>query len=127
MSAQVHFSFGDEDEVDLNNSTLSRAQGLYLAYMEKLSSVTGDRDAIGRIREDIRVDESFWELGDTIAELTENKGDWINAILRAEGKRAKRMYADKLEELRRERDERLAAEKKAEMEQLMSMPTFGMF
>lgn len=127
MSPQVHFSFDDEDEVDLNNSPLSRAQGLYLAYMEKLSGVTGDRDAISQIREDIRVDESFWELGDTIAELTENKGDWINAILRAEGKRAKRMYAGKLEELRREREERLAAEKKAEMEQLMSMPTFGMF
>ena len=79
------------------------------------------------IRDDLRANEEFWELSETVLEIVDIKMDWISAILRSESKKALRMYAGKMEEIRQARLESAAAEKKAEQEQLQAMPNFGMF
>lgn len=115
------------DADDLSQTPLARAQELYLAYMEELSKVTGDRETINVIRERLRADEVFWELSEQIEEITSGKMDWINAIMRSESKRAKRQYAGKMEEIRLERQRKAEEERRAAAAELEALPTFGMF
>jgi hypothetical protein len=122
----VTIVLGDEAD-ELSQTPLARAQGLYLAYMERLSTVTGDREAIAVVREELRADEVFWELSEQIEEITSGKMDWINAIMRVESKRAKRQYAGKMEEIRQERLRKAEEAKRAEAAELEALPNYGMF
>lgn len=117
----------EADDLERANPSMARAQGLYLGYMEQFVRVTGDREEISKIREQLREDETFWELAPQIVEIVEGKPDWISSIFRSESKRAMRQHAGRMEEIRKEREARIAAEKAAEVAELEAMPTFGMF
>lgn len=124
----MNFEVEEEVEVgDASSRELREAQGLILAYTQRFSEVTGDRDAVAIIREQLRQDENFWQLSAKVIELVEGKAEWISAIFRAEGKRAHRQYAGRMEEIRLEREAKRQAEKLAEQQEMEQLSNFGMF
>lgn len=126
----LQISFGDDDEgEDFNpeNEALAKAVALHLDYSQRFGAVAGERDQVSVVREQLRADEAFWELSEHVLEMVGNAQDWVSAIFRVEAKRAVRKYAGRMEEIRLEREARIAAEKAAEQEELASMPNFGMF
>lgn len=126
---EVYDSFEDyvEKHREEHQDRASRAQGLYLTIYDALQKVVGDRPAISAIRSDIAASEDFIELAPMVVELTGSDMDWISAIIRVEAKRVAREGAERLEQIRREREEAkrlaLAAEKAA----IEELPTYGMF
>ncbi|MDO8312153.1 MAG: hypothetical protein Q7T25_09450 [Sideroxyarcus sp.] len=131
MSPTLQVTFGfdedDDDQLDIANEPLGRAQKLHKEFSQRFLAVSGDRDAVSPIREELRSSEAFWELSEHILEIVGDGQDWISAIIRVEAKKAVRKYAGRMEEIRAERAARIAAEKAAEQEELLSMPNFGMF
>lgn len=103
------------------------AQLIYLNHVRRFGMAMGDREAIGRIRNELRDNEDFWDCCNEIVRMVEGEVNWISNIFRAEAKRISRSAEEKREALRQERAAARAAEIAAEKSALESMPTFGMF
>lgn len=116
-----------EQDRRIHDERASKAQGIYLAYVQLLTPLTGNREAIALIREQMRADEDFWQASAMIAEMSGTDPNWIPAIMRAESKRAERSASENFEKIRAEKAAARAAEKAAELAELESMPNFGMF
>lgn len=103
------------------------AQSIIMRYTSLLAPLMGDRDAVSRVREELRADEEFWESAPFVVKMVEDTHTWINGIFRSEAKRAERDYADKMAEIRAEREAKRQAERAAEKAEMESLSNFGMF
>lgn len=121
------FSEYVEMEREDHEDRVSRAQALILQYTADLSAVTGDREAVSRIRCRLREDEEFWHVSHTVVKMVEGEFTWTSSILRAEAKQTARAASEKFEKIRAEREAQRRAEIAAERAELEAAPTFGMF
>ena len=132
MTSGINITFGDamddaNGDFEVEKLAMGRAIALHKSYSERLHAVSGDRELVSPIREELRADEEFWELCAEILEIVDNAQDWMSAIFRVEAKKAHRKFAGRMEEIRLEKIARIAAEKLAEQAEMAEMPTFGMF
>lgn len=111
----------------LHEERVGNAQLIILQYTEELKNLTGDREAVSRVRNKLREDEAFWKVCGTVVDIVEGEISWISNIFRAEAKRTSRVAQEKFEQIRRERAAEKAAEIAAENAELEAIPTFGMF
>ncbi|NKX37311.1 hypothetical protein HGG70_05105 [Rhodobacteraceae bacterium R_SAG4] len=110
-----------------HDQKVGTAQELVLNYYNQFSAVTGDREAVSRIRKTLREDETFWDVSWAVIKLVEGEVNWISAIFRSEAKSLERSIGEKREQIRLEREAARRAEREAERAEMEASPMFGMF
>jgi hypothetical protein len=116
-----------EMERGQHEARVGKAQELILTYTNMLSAVTGERDQVQEIRNQLRDDETFWEVSAVVADMLNDDFHWIAGILKSEAKRAHRSFGERMEQIREERAAKRRAEIEAEQAEMQSLPGFGMF